>query len=120
MKGGVIPSLFGGDFVGFKEQAALDMSAIFITAEHGESATYEGTPIVVIPEVEGDNQKGNTFSKEGCSGLAYFWIQRNDVEMPVAGDVIVFDGETYIVVRRVSTTAVLHKVECTVRESVFR
>ena len=106
--------------MGFKEQVARDIAAIFTTAEHGETADYEGKTIVVIPEVEAENQKGNTFVNDGCSGLAYFWVRRADVEMPAPGDVILFDGEKYTVARRVSTTSVLHKVECTVRESVFR
>ena len=53
-----------------KSQIAADAAIFFNPDEFGESATYNGDPITVIPEIGATLQVGNTIDTDGSADPA--------------------------------------------------
>ncbi|MEN6568056.1 MAG: hypothetical protein ABFC57_17365 [Veillonellales bacterium] len=102
-----------------KDNIAKDIIRIMNKQELAEVTTYDGTPITVIPQINEDNGKGNTFTNDGHAAGGFFWILEADVPYPNPGSVIAYKGINWTVARLVSTAGGLHKVAVTGRESVY-
>ena len=106
--------------MGLDDMMTAEVSAVFFSSDDfAKPALYNDVDVLVVPEIGEDNRKGNTFSNEGRSGIAYFWVKETDVLWPEASDVIVYAGVTWNVARVIESGGGMHRVECTTRESAF-
>jgi len=104
-----------------RELMAADLQDIFLAeGGPGESATYNGTTIMVLPEIGQTLQSGNNVNSEGSSDRAVFGVAVTDVSLPAANDKIVHSGKTWTVARILSTDSAMHRVECSANFSPYR
>lgn len=102
-----------------KDQMASDVEAIFLNEdEFADTAIYNGKFIVVVPEIGPDKQAGNTFVPDGQSDRAIFWVNANDVNNPIQGDILLHMGKAWRVARVLESGGGMHKLECTAEEAV--
>lgn len=101
-----------------KQQIAADIAVFF--NEFAEPATYNGANIDVIPEIGQTLQPGNTVDSDGTSSRALFWVKAADVSAPDSGDLIVYDGKEWQVVRVAESDGAAHCLECIGDVSPYR
>jgi|GEM_PF-3375879 hypothetical protein len=83
----------------------------------GEDATYKGKPIQVIPEIGASWNKGLPSSSPGSAATAKMSVKSEDIPDPAVGDLIVYEGKTWRVVRVIFTDENIHELECSGNES---
>jgi hypothetical protein len=103
----------------FKMQMESDLAIFFNENEFAEPAIYNGLDIKVIPNIEKTDEKGNTFTSEGRSDRAIFSVLVSDVLEPQTGDSLIHNSIDWEVVRLLSTSGGVHKIECIANESAF-
>lgn len=118
----------------FKDMMLQDAKNVFLNLnEHADTITYNDKLIGAVIELGEESVKGNTFSSDGSSSRAAFWVSSVDVELPEQGDEIkittcvfvspaqlaILQGISWQVARLLESGGGMHKVECLARESPF-
>jgi len=103
-----------------KDNIAADVLMVMNEDEGAEQITYNGTAMLAIPEIGADNVKGNTFTREGSSADAAFWVLVANVPKPIGGDKIMHNGIKWTVARVASNAGGLQKIAVTGKESVYK
>ena len=80
-----------------KDDMAADVELVFFdTDEFAEIASYNGTEILVIPEIgDGTSIRSNPHERGKTYENAIFTVKEQDVPNPCAGDTIVYENKEY-------------------------
>ena len=99
----------------FKDQLIRDNVTFINPAEFGEEVLYNGQPLVIVFQLAEAPRKGNGFSNEGLSDLAYAWVSAAGIT-PQRGDLIEREGVVWQVTRILESEP-LYKLELVANES---
>lgn len=91
---------------------AADAAIFFNVDECGEPATYNGSPITVIPKIGATLQPGDLVNNDGTTSRAVFILNVSEVPAPVSNDKIVHNGITWTMVKKGPSDSVMHQLEC--------
>ena len=81
----------------FKERLAKNVNVFFNLNEFAENATYNGNPIIVVPNLGSDLEDGNIIGYHGTSARAIFYLKAVEVPIPRHGDILTYNGEDWTV-----------------------
>jgi len=99
----------------FKDQLIRDNVTFINPAEFGEEVRYNGQSLTIVFQTAEAPRKGNGFSNEGLSDLAYAWVSAAEIT-PQRGDSIEREGVVWQVTR-ISESESLYKLELVANES---
>ncbi len=103
-----------------KDIMADDVDDIFFDEnENAEPITYDGTPMLAIPNIGAYPERGNEYSQEGSAARATFEIKAALVPDPRPGAEIVHSGKAWQVAKLLQSDGLVHVLLCTGQESVF-
>jgi len=99
----------------FKDQLIRDNVTFINSAEFGEEVRYNNQPLTIVFQLAEVPRKGNGFSNEGLSDLAYVWVSAAEIT-PQRGDLIEREGVIWQVMRILESES-LYKLELVANES---
>jgi len=99
----------------FKDQLIRDNITFINPTEFGEEVQYNNQPLTIVFQLIEVPRKGNGFSSEGVSDLAYAWISAAEIT-PQRGDSIEREGVIWQVTRILESES-LYKLELLANES---
>jgi hypothetical protein len=99
----------------FKTQLTRDNLTFINPTEFGEEVLYNNQPLTIVFQLAESSQKGNGYSHEGRSDLAYAWVSASEIT-PQRGDLIEREGVVWQV-SRILESEQLYKLELLTNES---